>query len=327
MPVHNEEIAAIFDELGDLLEIEGANPFRVRAYRNAARSVRSLARGLDELVTEGRDLTELQGIGKELAAKIHEILETGSTAALDKLHHQVPATLEDLMKIPRLGPKRVKALYKELGIQNLDQLEAAAKEGRLQALPGFGAKTEQHILETVATHRQVERRFLRAVAAPYAETLCAYLEEAPGVRQVVVAGSYRRGVETIGDLDILVTATGGSPVMAHFVAYDEVREIVSQGTTRASVILRCGLQVDLRVVKEESFGAALHYFTGAKSHNIAIRRLGQQRGLKINEYGVFQGDRLIAGSTEASVFQAVGLPFIPPELRENRGEIDAARDG
>jgi DNA polymerase (family 10) len=325
MPVHNEDIAMIFDEMADLLEIEEANPFRVRAYRNAARTIRGLGRELGEMLADGEDLTRLPGIGKDLAAKIEEILATGHAKALDKLHKEVPASLEALLKIPGLGPKRVKALYKELQIKTLKQLENAARQGRLSALPGFGAKTEKRILEAVGAHRSLEKRFLRNVARQYAEPLVQYLQDIAEVDDVVVAGSYRRGKETVGDLDILVTAKANSPTMQKFVAYDEVVEVVSKGTTRSTVFLRNGLQVDLRVVEQQSFGAALHYFTGSKAHNIQVRRLGQQRGLKINEYGVFKGEQSIAGKTEASVFKAVGLPFIPPELREGRGEIEAAK--
>ncbi len=327
MPVHNEDIATIFDEMADLLEIGNANPFRVRAYRNAARSVRSLGRELAEMVAEGEDLTQLPGIGKDLAAKIVEKVQTGKVRALEKLHRELPASLEDLLRIPGLGPKRVRLLFDELGIETLEQLAEAAQAGRLRALPGFGAKTEQRILDAIAAHRTQERRFLYSVARQYAEPLTAWLREIAGVEQVVIAGSYRRGRETVGDLDILVTAAPGSPVMARFSGYDEVAEVIASGSTRASVILRSGLQVDLRVVPSRSLGAALHYFTGSKAHNIQIRRLGQQRGLKINEYGVFKGERAIAGDSEASVFAAVGLPYIPPELRENRGEIAAAREG
>lgn len=325
MPVHNEDIAMIFDEMADLLEIEEANPFRVRAYRNAARTIRGLGREVGEILAEGEDLTRLPGIGKDLAAKIEEILATGHAKALDKLHKEVPASLEALLKIPGLGPKRVKVLYKELNIKNLKQLENSARSGKLSSLSGFGAKTEQRILDAVGAHRSLEKRFLRNVAKQYAEPLVHYLQAVAAVNDVVVAGSYRRGKETVGDLDILVTAKANSPVMQKFVAYDEVVEVVSKGKTRSTVFLRNGLQVDLRVVEQQSFGAALHYFTGSKAHNIQVRRLGQQRGLKINEYGVFKGEKSIAGKTEESVFKSVGLPFIPPELREGRGEIEAAK--
>lgn len=324
MPVHNEDIAVIFEEMADLLEIEDANPFRVRAYRNAARTVRGLERELAEMVADCEDLTRLPTIGKDLAAKIVEIVATGRAKALDALHKEIPVSLEALLRIPGLGPKRIKVLHQELHIKTLRQLENAARRGDLRQLPFFGAKLEQQILETIAAHRTTERRFLYRTARVYAEPLRTYLEAGPGVYEVVVAGSYRRGKETVGDLDILVTARENGPVMQHFVDYDEVQDVVSKGSTRATVFLHSGLQVDLRVVEKNSFGAALYYFTGSKAHNIQVRRRAQQRGLKINEYGVFRGDERIAGETEASVLKAVGLPFIPPELREARGEIEAA---
>lgn len=328
MPVHNEEIAVMFEEMAELLELEQANPFRVRAYRTAARTVRNLGRELQDLVAAGEDLTELPGIGKDLAAKIREILDSGHAAFLDRLHKEVPAGLAELLKIPGLGPKRVKLLNEQLGIASAAQLAKAAKAGRLRSLPGFGAKTEANLLHVLASQRtEKKKRFLYAAARQYAEPLLQYLQDAPGVRRAVIAGSFRRGRETVGDLDILVTAREGKPVMDHFVAYDEVADVVSQGSTRGAVVLRSGLQVDLRVVEAASFGAALHYFTGSKAHNIAIRRRGQQRGLKINEYGVFKGKRQIAGKTEASVYKSVGLPLIPPPLREGRGEIEAAAAG
>lgn len=327
MPVHNEDIAAIFDEMANLLEIEDANPFRVRAYRNAARTVRGLGQELSTMVANGEDLTLLPGIGKNLSAKIDEILRDGHAKALDTLHQEVPASVGALLKIPGLGPKRVKVLYHILHIKSLKQLENAARQGRLQQLPGFGVKIQQRILETIAAHRSSEKRFLHHVARRYGEPLVTYLTAVPGIHDVVIAGSYRRGKETVGDLDILVTAKENSPVVHYFTQYDEVDEVISKGTTRATIILRCGLQVDLRVVERKSFGAALHYFTGSKAHNIQIRRLGQQRGLKINEYGVFdaQDEKWLGGETEESVFRAVGLPFIEPELRHGHGEIEAAQ--
>jgi len=325
MPVHNEDIALTFEEMADLLEIEDANPFRVRAYRNAARTIRSLGSELSEMVAAGDDLTLLPGIGKDLAGKIREILSTGHVQALDNLHKEVPASVEEILHIPGLGPKRVKQLYHDLHIKTVKQLENAARKGQLSTLPGFGEKTQQRILENLQTHPIKEKRFLYSVARQYAEPLLAYLRKVSGVKEVIIAGSYRRGKETVGDIDILVTADKDSPVMQKFITYDEVQDVVSSGTTRATVYLRNGLQVDVRVVEQSSYGAALYYFTGSKAHNIQIRRLAQQRGLKINEYGVFKKDRRVAGNTEASVAKSVGLPLIPPELREARGEIEAAQ--
>jgi DNA polymerase (family 10) len=327
MPVHNEDIAAVFDEIADLLEIEGDNPFRIRAYRNGARTLRELGEDIRTLVERGEKITGFPGIGKNLAEKIHEILDTGECAALQKLRKQLPADLPELLKLPGLGPKRVHALYHELDIHTLEQLERAARDGLIQHLPGFGAKTEAHILETVQAHADTARRFKLAVVGRYAEPLVEYLERAPAVKTVTVAGSYRRARETVGDLDILVIARNGRAVIEHFVAYDEVDSVLASGTTRATVMLRNGLQVDVRVVAAVSYGAALHYFTGSRAHNIAVRGIARKHGLKVNEYGVFRGKKRIAGKTEEEVFGAIGLPWIPPELRENRGEIEAARAG
>jgi DNA polymerase (family 10) len=324
MPVHNADIAAIFEEIADLLEIENANVFRIRAYRNAARTVAELDHDARQLVELGEDLEKLPGIGKDLAAKIAEIVQTGHCNALDKLRKSTPSGLADLLKVPGLGPKKVSALYHELDIHTTEQLMRAAKDHRISTLSGFGVKTEKRILDTLKTYAKEEHRLKLAVAAQYAESLVDYLRQCKDVKEVVVAGSYRRYKETVGDLDILVTAKHGKPVMEHLVEYEDVDDIVSQGKTRATVILRNRLQVDVRVVKQQSFGAALHYFTGSKAHNIAIRRRARKRGLKINEYGVFKKDKRIAGKTEQEVYKSVGLPWIPPELRENRGEIEAA---
>ncbi len=327
MPVHNADITAVFDEIADLLEIEGANPFRIRAYRNAARILGDLPEEVRALVERGDDLTRLPGIGTDLAGKIGEIVTTGHCTQLDRLHRETPPAVTELLKIPNLGPKRVKALYHDLGVQTVEQLRRAARDGRIRTLHGFGEKTEQNILQAVEAHARQNKRFLLATAAQYAASLQAFMQAVPGVIQVAVAGSFRRMRETVGDLDILVTAGPDSQVMQRFAGYDEVAEVLSVGETRASVLLKCGMQVDLRVVAKASYGAALHYFTGSKAHNIAIRRAAQQLGLKVNEYGVFRGAKRVAGETEESVFRAVKLPFIPPELREDRGEIDAARAG
>jgi DNA polymerase (family 10) len=327
MPVHNNDIANVFDEIADFLEIEGENPFRIRAYRNAAGTVRGLGTELKDMVADNADLTELAGIGKELAAKIREILETGTAKALIKLHARIPGTVIEILRLPNLGPKRVRVLYHDLKIETLQQLAQAARKGNIRALGGFGEKTENAILEAIEAQAQKEKRFKVAEAKPYVDSLIEYLQGVPGVNEVVAAGSYRRSRETVGDLDILVTARKGSPVMERFVDYDEVKKVLSRGATRSSIVLRSGLQVDVRRVEHASFGAALQYFTGSKSHNIAIRRLGQQRGVKINEYGVFRFEKRVAGKTEASVYRKLDLAYIPPELRENQGEIEAARDG
>ena len=327
MPVHNADITAIFTEIADLLEIQAANPFRIRSYRNAARILGDLPQEARVLMERGEDLTHLPGIGNDLARKINEIVSTGQCSLLDRLHRELPPAITELLKIPGLGPKRVKTLYHDLDVQTVEQLLRAAQDGRIRALPGFGEKTEQNILQAVQAHAMQNRRFKLATAAQYAETLHAFLQAIPGVQQVAVAGSFRRMRETVGDLDILVAAAPDSAVMQFFTAYDEVAEVFSAGETRASILLKSGIQVDLRVVAQQSYGAALHYFTGSKAHNIAIRRIAQHLGLKINEYGVFRGAQRIAGDTEESVYRAVGLPYIEPELREDRGEIEAARAG
>jgi DNA polymerase (family 10) len=327
MPVHNADIAAVFDEIADRLEIQGANPFRIRAYRNAARTLGELPQEARALLEKGEDLTRLPGIGDDLAAKVREIVTTGRCGLLDRLRRELPPAVTELLQIPGLGPKRVKALYHDLEVETVEQLHRAARDGRIRALPGFGEKTELNILQAVEAHASRARRFKLAVAAQYADALTAFLQAVPGVGQVTVAGSFRRMRETVGDLDILVTAAAGSPVMQRFADYDEVAEILSAGATRASAVLKSGLQVDLRVVAQTSYGAALCYFTGSRAHNIAIRRIAQKLGLKVNEYGVFRGTERVAGEDEASVYKSVGLPWISPELREDRGEIEAARDG
>lgn len=327
MPIHNVDIASVFAEIADLLEIEGANPFRIRAYRNAARTVGELPEEARAMLKRGDDLTLLPGIGDDLAAKIVEIADSGSCGLLQRLHKKLPPAITELLHIPGMGPMRVRTLYHNLDVQTVEQLYRAARDGRIRALPGFGEKTEQRILKEVEAHLSRAQRFKLATAAQYADALETFLKGLSGVSQVAVAGSFRRMRESVGDLDILVTAAQPADVIRRFTAYDEVATVLSAGKTRASVVLKSGLQVDLRVVAETSYGAALHYFTGSKAHNIAVRRLAQKLGLKINEYGVFQGEKRIAGESEESVYAAVGLPYIPPELREDRGEIDAARAG
>lgn len=330
LTIENAEIARIFREYADLLELEEANPFRVRAYRTAARTIEELTEPVQELAAEGADrLEELPGIGPDLAAKIVEIAETGTFEGRAQAARALPAGLTALLRIRGLGPKRARALHRALGISSLEALERAARSGHLRTVPGFGATTERKILEELGARAAtgLENRVLRSVAAQYGESLLEYLKQVPGVRRAEIAGSFRRCRETVGDLDILVDATSDSAVTERFAAYPEVAKVLESGPTRSSVQLRSGLQVDLRVLPSESYGAGLYYFTGSKSHNIAVRHLGQTRHLKVNEYGVFRGARRVGGRTEEEVLASVGLPWIPPELRENRGEIEAARDG
>jgi DNA polymerase (family 10) len=327
MPVHNADISAIFEEIADLLEIEAANRFRILAYRKAARILNELPQDVRALLKNNYDLTQLPGIGDDLALKITEIVSTGSCSLLQRLRSELPPAITELLRIPGIGPKRVKALYHNLDVRTVEQLHRAARDGRIRELPGFGEKTELNILKAVEAYASQPHRFKLATAAQYAESLTRYLQKIPNVNHVIVAGSFRRMRETVGDLDILITSAEPLLIMQHFKAYDEVAQILSAGITRASVLLKCGLQVDLRVVAETSYGAALHYLTGSKAHNIAIRRIAQKLGFKISEYGVFRAGKRIAGETEESVYRAVGLPYIPPELREDRGEIEAASAG
>ncbi len=327
MSIQNLAIAAIFEEIADRLAIRGENVFRVRAYSNAARMLQGLGPDVKQKLERGDDLTELPGIGADLAGKIREIVDTGKCALLERLRREMPAAVTELLKVPGLGPKRVALLWHELDVQTPEQVLRAARDKRIRELPGFGEKMEHQIEAAVAARLSVETRMKLATAAQHAEALVRHLEQAKGVDRVVVAGSFRRMRETVGDLDFVVTARKANAAMERFIAYSEVGGVLAQGETRASVRLKCGLQVDLRVVPAESFGAALVYFTGSKAHNIALRRLAQERELKINEYGVFKGAKRIAGDTETSVYRAVGLPEIPPELREDRGEIEAARAG
>lgn len=327
MPVHNADIAAAFGEIADLLEIGGENPFRIRAYRNASRLVGDARREFREAVAAGEDLTQLDGIGADLARKIAEFVTTGRLAALDELKAKFPPGLTDLLRVQGVGPKRVKTLWKELGVDSLPALAAAAQAGRIRTLAGFGEKMEQNILQALATHAADDRRFRRASVVNQVEALARHLQAVPGVRQLAQAGSFRRGRETVGDLDLLVEAGQAEPVMAAFVAFDEVRQVLAQGETKSSVILRNGLQVDLRVVPAASFGAALQYFTGSKAHNVALRGLAIRQGLKLNEYGLFRGEESVAGAAEADIYRALGLAWVPPELREDRGEVEAAAAG
>ena len=327
MPVQNSDVSDIFNKVADLLEIEGANPFRVRAYRNAARTISSLPRSVSDMIESEENLTELPGIGEDLAGKIKEVVQTGSLAQLEALESSTPSELSRLMKVAGLGPKRVKAIYENLGVVDLKSLKEAAEKGKVRELEGFGKKTEQTILEELEDVEDREERIKLMEAEQRASPLVAYLRKTKGIKEITVAGSYRRRKETVGDLDILVTCKKGSNVMDRFAEYEDVKKVVSKGTTRSTIVLRSGLHVDLRVLRQVSYGAALHYFTGSKAHNIAVRKLGVKKKVKINEYGVFKGKKRTAGKTEKQVFEAVNLPYIEPELRENRGEVEAAQKG
>ena len=326
MAITNAEIAKMFNEYADLLEIKGENPFKVRAYRNAARTVENIGKSLEELVREGYDLTKLPGIGTDLSLYIKEIVTTGKFSKLEEIKEEIPPSLVEMLSIEGLGPKRIRTLYEKLHIQSMEDLRRAAESGEILKLPGFGPTLVQKILKGIRLLKKAGHRFKWSEAKEYVEDLLGYLRQIE-LTHLEVAGSYRRKKETVGDLDILATAKDFSEVIRHFVKYPKIKEVVSAGSTRSTVILNNDLQVDLRSVEDESYGSALHYFTGSKDHNIAVRKLAIELGLKVNEYGVFRGEERIAGKTEEEVYKAVGLCYIEPELRENRGEIEACKAG
>ncbi len=327
MAILNGEIAEIFSKTADLLEIKGENPFKVRAYRNAARIIQNMGRSLDSLVKEGFDLTRLPGIGSDLASYIEEIVKTGKFSKLENLKRELPEGLEELLAIEGLGPKRIRELYEAFHITSLKDLAKIAKSGEIYKLRGFGPKLVEKILKGITLAKKSGRRFRFDIAKPYAEDIKNYLQNFSGVLKVEVAGSYRRRKESVGDLDVLVVAKNWDEVSDYFVKYPKVKEVVSKGETRSTIILNNDLQVDLRSVAMESYGSALHYFTGSKAHNIKIRKMAIDRGWKINEYGIFDGDKKIAGESESGMYETMGLCFIEPELREDRGEIEACLEG
>jgi DNA polymerase (family X) len=321
VPVQNAEVAAMFDQAAELLEIEGENPFRIRAYRRAARVVEGLPKSIPSLLAAGSDLSELPGIGKDLAGKIADIVQTGHFKLLDALKKKLPGELGEIAALPGLGPKRVKLLHDKLKVSTFADLRRVVKAGRLHGIRGFGPTIEQKLsaaLEKPAT----EKRFKLAVAEAEAEALVGFLR---GSGRVIVAGSYRRRRDTVGDLDLVVTSAHAAAVGDKLVGYDNVAEVLAQGPTRTTVVLRSGLQVDVRAVPEASYGAALLYFTGSKAHNIALRAIAIHHGWKLNEYGLFSGRRRIAGATEEEIYKKLGLAFIPPEMREDRGEVALAQ--
>lgn len=328
MSITNQQIAAAFDEIADILEFQGANPFRVRAYRNAARTINDLTEPLAAIAVDpSRKLTEIQGIGADLSDKIKVFIETGSLPMLVELQAQVPKAVLALMRVPGLGAKKAAVIHKELGVQSLDDLRAACQAQRIRVLKGFGAKTEETILKGLDIASAGDKRILWSEADEIVQKLSAELRAVSGLRQLESAGSYRRGKDTVGDLDFLAVADDGEAVMDRLAGLANVEQVLARGDTKMSVRLATGIQVDLRIVPEESFGAALQYFTGSKDHNVVVRGRAKDMGLKVNEYGVFRGEKPIAGRTEEEVYAALGLPLFPPELREARREFDWAEAG
>ena len=328
----NEALAAVLDEIADLLEIGNAEVFRVRTYRRAAEVTRDFAGDVAALHAE-HNLQSIPGIGKSLAATIGELIETGTCAHREELRAEFPPGLLEMLAIPGFGPKKAALVYRELGLTSVDELEAAARGQLVRKLPGLGAKSEEKLLHNIGLYRQSRERKLLGEAWPRAMELVALLTDHPAVRQVSPAGSLRRKRETIGDMDLLATSSDAPGICDFFAELPSFSEVLAHGDTKVSALFPDGLQVDLRVVEPVSYGAALLYFTGSKAHNIELRERAQRQGLTINEYGVFEvtpdGERgrQVAGETEEDVYAAVGLPWIAPELREARGEIEAAAAG
>jgi len=321
----NPDIAAVFEQVADLLEFQGAGSFRIRAYRNASRVIGDLNQPVSQMAAEGKKaLTALDGIGDDLATKIITLVETGSLPILDELLEQIPMSVLAVLRVPGLGPKRAAVLYQQLAITTLDELREACETHRVRELKGFGAKTEEKILAGLEIAAEAERRQLWVNADREVRELLDYLGDVPGVDRIEAAGSYRRCRDTVGDLDLLAVARQSTPLMDRLAAYDRVAELLLRGDTKMSVRLKDGLQVDLRVVPDEAFGAALQYFTGSKEHNVVLRGRAKKLGLKISEYGVFRSEQRVAGREEQEVYQAVNLPWIPPELREARREFQWA---
>lgn len=326
--MHNPEVARIFNAIADILEIKGDNPFRIRAYRRAAQNIEGLAEDVETLIARDT-LEDLPGIGKDLAAKIREIVKTGTAQEYEKLKAEIPAGLVQLVHIPGVGPKTAKLLFEEKGIDSIEKLEAASRAGQLRSLPGIKAKTEQNILRGIEMLKRASGRMPLGQALPLAEEIIARLRRVKGNQRILYAGSLRRMKDTVGDVDLLAVSTAPEKVMDAFVSLPMVQQVLAKGETKSSVMTRQGIQVDVRVVPPEAFGAALVYFTGSKAHNIHLRDMARKKGLKISEYGVFQErtGKWIAGKEEEEIYGVLKLPFIPPELREDAGEIEAALAG
>lgn len=331
--MNNAQIAAKFELLADLLEFQGANSFRVRAYRNAARTIEGLSQQISDILDdENQKLTDLDGIGKDLAEKCQVLVEKGELPQLDELQKKIPQSVLAMLRIPGLGPKKAAVIYKELKIATLEELKQACLDERVRELKGFGAKTEQTILNGIDLAATAEQRTYWATADKLVQRLREHLKDVKGVEKLEFAGSYRRGKETVGDIDILVTAKSPTAAMDRLGEFSELNEVIARGDTKMSIRLENNMQVDLRVVPAKSYGAALQYFTGSKEHNVKVRGIAKQHGLKINEYGVFRieddgTETYVAGKTEEDVYKALDLPWFPPELRENRDVIKLAESG
>ena len=323
----NQEIAKIFNEIADLLELKGDNPFRIRAYRRAALNIEGLTKNIEEISHE--EILDIPGIGQELAGKIEEYIKTGMMQAYEKLKHEIPGELSTLLSVPGLGPKTSRLLYEKLKITNIDELEKFASGHKLAGLPGIKEKTEDNILKGIELLKKGRERQPLGKVLPIGNDILEHLKKNAPVAKIDIAGSIRRWKDTIKDIDILATSDNPEKVMSVFVHLPDVKEILMHGPTRSSIITQQNLQVDLRVVEKESYGAALAYFTGSKAHNIRLREMAIKKGLKLNEYGIFRekDNKRVGGEREQDVYSILGLPYIPPELREDQGEIEAALSG
>ncbi|HOG16999.1 MAG TPA: DNA polymerase/3'-5' exonuclease PolX [Syntrophales bacterium] len=324
----NSEIATVFLNMADLLEMKNDNPFKIRAYRRAAESIKQLPREMSTMLAAGEDFREIPGVGEAVATKSEELLRTGRLAAYEELKAGMPPGVLDLMAVPGVGPKTAYRLAAELDVRSVDDLERAAADGRIASLTHMGEKTAEKILREVRAFRRKDRRYPLGAALPAVEEIMAALRKVPGVRNLTPAGSLRRFRETVGDIDIMATAADPEAAIAAFVGLPQVVEVLARGTTKASVLLPGNLQADLRIVAHESFGSLLQHFTGSRDHNIALRAFAQRMGLSLSEYGIADAMGKIETFTdEASFYGRLGLAFIPPEVRENQGEIDLAAHG
>lgn len=326
--MRNAEVADFLDEIADLLELKGESRYRVGAYRTAAARIQNLPESVEDVWASGR-LQEIPGVGESIAAKVGELLQTGRSTYLESLRREVSPGLRELLRVPGLGPARAQTIHRYLGIQTIQELAEAARQHRLRELPGIREKTEEKILREVERLQQRTRRILLGVALPAAEEVVQLMRRDPNVRRIAPAGSLRRMKETVGDIDILVSSERPAEVTKAFAKLPIVKEILGLGPTKASVLTKDNLQMDLRAVKPDEYGAALQYFTGNKEHNIALREIAIRHGYKLSEYGLFEEStgRRLAGEDEADVYRALGLEWMPPELRENRGELEAALAG
>ncbi len=324
MPVHNKKIADKLMQLADLMDIKGESQFRIRAYRNAAKSVSGISGSISEMVEKGERISSLPEIGDSIAQKIEEIVKTGELEQLNNLKKEIPVQLIEIMKLEQIGPHRTKVLHNELNVDTLEDLKTVTKEGKLEGIKGFGKKTTANILREIEEYSEKggSNRIKLNEAEELINPLLKYLEN--HLEKIKVAGSYRRFKETIGDIDLVGIAKNPEKAMEAFVNYEETSRVLSMGKTRSSVKLDSGIHVDLRIVEKESFGAALLYFTGSREHTIAFRKTGLEKGLKVNEYGVFNGENQLAGKTEKEMYETLGFKYIQPELRENKGELEAS---